>query len=45
MTRSERVTRRVERLHAIEDALLTLLFYGMIWTGFMIVIGRMLRIF
>lgn len=45
MTRAERVERRVARLHAIEDAVLTLLFYGTIWTGFMIFIGKILRIF
>jgi len=45
MTRSERAERRSERLHAIGDAVLSLLFYGTIWIVFMVIIGRMLMIF
>jgi len=45
MTREEKVTKRVERLHAIEDAIITLLYYGMTWTVFMVIISKMLRLF
>ena len=44
MSRAERAARRIEMLHAIKDAAITLLLYGMIWTVFMVIIGRLLKI-
>ena len=44
MTRAERVARRVARLHAIEDAVITMIFYAATWAIFMAIITKMLRI-
>lgn len=38
MTRYERVTRRVARLHAIEDAVLTMMYYAATWSILMTVV-------
>ena len=44
MTRAERVARRAARLHAIEDAVITMIFYAATWAIFMAIITKMLRI-
>lgn len=44
MSRAERAARRAEILQAVKDAMITLVLYGMTWTIFMAIIGRMLKI-
>ncbi len=44
MIRAERVARRAARLHAIEDAVITMIFYAGTWAIFMAIITKMMRI-
>lgn len=42
MTRAEIIARRLKRLHAIEDFVLTALYYVAVWTAYMWLIKRCL---
>ena len=44
MSKAERVARRVARLHAIEDAVITMILYAATWAVCMAIITKMLRI-
>ena len=44
MTRAERIERRLRRLHSVEDAVITVFYYGVVWSVFMVVIGRMFKV-
>ena len=44
MTRAERIARRLNRLHAIEDAVLTVIYYAAVWSVYMWLIRYILKL-
>ena len=44
MTRAERVAKRVARLHAIEDAVITMILYAATWVVCMAIIAKLLKL-